>query len=148
MTPTSHDRQDQLVRLHVRFGWSQLFVFLLLGIALEAMHGFKTGWYLNAGEETRRLLLTLAHAHGVLLGLVNIAVGATLRSLPGMSPTRFRASSPLLLTGSILMPSGFLLGGFVTYGGDPGMGVFLVAPGALVVALAVGLIALATIRSA
>ena len=147
MTSASPENQGQMIRLHARFGWSQLFVFLLLGIVLEAMHGFKIGWYLNAGEETRRLLLTLAHAHGVLIGLVNIAFAATLKSLAEISPQRFRMSSPLLLMGSILMPMGFLLGGLVTYGGDPGMGVFLVAPGAGILALAVGLIALGTFRS-
>ena len=69
------------IRRHVRFGWTQVFCFLLLGLLLEAMHGFKVGWYLNAGEETRRLLLTLGHAHGALLGVVNVVFGATLHAL-------------------------------------------------------------------
>ena len=42
--------------LHLCFGWWQLLVFLSLGIALEVMHGFKVGWYLDADHETRRLM--------------------------------------------------------------------------------------------
>jgi len=128
----------------MRFGWAQMLLFLSLGIVLETMHGFKVGWYLNAGEETRRLLLTLAHAHGVLLGLVNLGFAATIHSLPNLAPKLLRLCSPLLLTACIMLPTGFLLGGLVTYGGDPGLGVFLVAPGAAILALAVGLITWAT----
>jgi hypothetical protein len=134
------------IRRHMRFGWTQMLLFLLLGIVLEAMHGFKVGWYLNVGEETRRLLLTLAHAHGVLLGLVNLAFAATLQALPNLDPRTCRLCSPLLLTACIMLPMGFLLGGLVTYGGDPGLGVFLVAPGAAVLTLAIALITWATFR--
>ncbi|MEO1913453.1 MAG: hypothetical protein ABGW98_06305, partial [Myxococcales bacterium] len=112
-------KSDRVGR-HIRFGWGQLLLFLVLGVVLEAMHGFKIGWYLNAGEETRRMLLTLAHAHGVLLGIVNIAYGLTLQGLPGMASATGRFESPLLMTASMMLPSGFLLGGLVTYGGDPG----------------------------
>lgn len=140
------DTQSQQIRRHIRFGWSQLLFFLILGIVLEAMHGFKVGWYLNAGEETRRLLLTLAHAHGVLLGLLNIAFAASVSAHRAMSPATARLASPLLLAGSIMMPSGFLLGGLVTYGGDPGLGVFLVAPGVLLLLCAVALITRASFR--
>jgi hypothetical protein len=144
------DQQKRAVYVnrHVRFGWAQLLLFLLLGTVLEAMHGFKVGWYLDAGEETRRLLLTLAHAHGVLLGLVSIVFGTTLSAMPRIPIPAIRMASPLLLTSSILMPTGFLLGGLVTYGGDPGVGVFLVAPGAALLALSVALVTWATFRKA
>lgn len=132
---------------HVRFGWAELLAFLLLGILLEAMHGFKLGWYLDAGEETRRLLLTLAHAHGVLLGLVNVVFGATIQAMPNVEARSLRLASPLLLAASILLPLGFLLGGLVTYGGDPGLGIFLVAPGAALLALAIALVAWSTFRA-
>lgn len=52
-------------------------LFIVLGIALETMHAFKVGSYLNAGNEIRRLMWTLAHAHGTLLALVHLAFGAT-----------------------------------------------------------------------
>jgi hypothetical protein len=136
--------KSDLVGRHIRFGWGQILLFLMLGVVLEAMHGFKIGWYLNAGEETRRMLLTLAHAHGILLGIVNIAYGLTLRGLPGMASASGRFESPLLMTASMMMPSGFLLGGLVTYGGDPGFGIFLVGPGAAMLVVAVGMIFRAT----
>ena len=65
------DPTRRYVRRHLRFGWWSVLVFLTLGTALEVMHGFKVDWYLNVANETRRLMWTLAHAHGVLLGLVH-----------------------------------------------------------------------------
>jgi hypothetical protein len=35
-----------------------------------------------------------------------------------------------MMGASILMPAGFFLGGVVTYGGDPGLGIFLLPIGA------------------
>ena len=64
---------------HLVFGWWCLLLFLFVGIGLEAMHGFKIGWYLDVSNETRRLMWRLGHAHGVLLSLVNIAFAHTLR---------------------------------------------------------------------
>ena len=136
-----------VIRRHLRFGWISLLVFLTLGVFLEAMHGFKVGWYLNAGEETRRLLLTLAHAHGVLLALVNVAFAATLASMPGLDPRAVRIASPCLAASGILLPAGFLLGGLVTYGGDPGLGVFLIPPAALLLFVGVAVVAFAALRA-
>lgn len=140
------ETEAKLVHRHVRFGWGALLCFLTLGIGLEAMHGFKLGWYLDVGEETRRLLLTLAHAHGVLLALVNLVFAATLRSLPGLDARSGRIASPCLLGASVLMPVGFGLGGLVTYGGDPGLGVLLVPPGAFLLFVAVAVIFRATLQ--
>jgi hypothetical protein len=64
---------NQLADRNLRFGWWSLLVFLSLGAVLEALHGFKIGWYVDVGNETRRLMFTLAQAHGTLLALVNIA---------------------------------------------------------------------------
>jgi hypothetical protein len=137
----------ETMRRHLRFGWVALLVFLTLGIALEAMHGFKVGWYLDAGAETRRLLLKLAHAHGVLLALVNVAFAVTLERVPGAGAHLVRVASPCLLAAAILLPSGFLLGGLVTYGGDPGLGIFLIPPGALVLFAGVASFAWALLRA-
>src|SRR4051794_6786004 len=68
----SEDRHNY-VRSHLRFGWWSLLLFLTLGMVLEGLHGFKVAWYLNVSTQTRRLLWTLAHAHGTALGLVHIA---------------------------------------------------------------------------
>ncbi len=113
---------------HLRFGWLSLFAWLTLGLTLEALHGFKAGWYLDVGHETRRLMFTLAHAHGTLLALVNIAAGLTARSATADT------DSAALRWGSVLLPLGFLLGGIVTHDGDPGLGILLVPVGGLAVA--------------
>ena len=114
---------------NLRFGWWSLLVFLSLGGVLETLHGFKIGWYIDVGNETRRLMFTLAHAHGTALALVNIAAGLTARN---MQRFQLRPSiSFTLIWAAILLPGGFFLGGIVTYDGDPGLGIWLVPIGAL-----------------
>ncbi len=125
------------VRRHLRFGWWSLLFFLTLGMLLEAMHGFKVGWYLDASNSTRRLMWTLSHAHGTLLALVNIAFAATLALLPGQAARSRRLVSPCLMGATLLLPGGFLLGGVVVYDGDPGVGIFLLPVGALLLFVAV-----------
>ena len=125
---------------NLRFGWWSLLIFLLFGGALETLHGFKIGWYLDVGNEMRRLMFTLAHAHGTLLALVNIAAGLTARSVARFD---LRPSiSSVLIWAAILLPVGFFLGGVVTYGGDPGLGVWFVPVGAILLFYSVARIAL------
>ena len=114
---------------HYRRGWAALLLFAALGLALEGLHGFKVGWYLDVVSETRRAMFTLGHAHGTLLGLLHIAFAATAdRYGVGVIPT---AAGRLLDSATILLPSGFLLGGVWIHGGDPGVAVILVPIGAL-----------------
>jgi hypothetical protein len=120
-----------LGRRHILFGWWSLLFYLTLGVFLEMLHGFKIGWYLNVSNESRRLMFTLAHAHGTLLALVQIAAGLTIRPVPVVSAAWRRFGSPALIGASVLLPGGFLLGGLNVMGGDPGYGIFLVPPGAL-----------------
>ncbi len=112
---------------HLQFGWWSILGFLTLGILLEFLHASKASWYLNEAFETRRHLWTLAHAHGVLLGVLHIAFALTCSHLIG-SERRLRIASRCL-SGAILLPGGFLLGGVVIYDGDPGLGIFLVPVG-------------------
>ncbi len=121
---------------HLRFGWWSLFTFLALGVVLETLHGFKIGWYLDVDVEMRRLMLTLAHAHGTLFAVVNIAAGLTLRTVKGFELTRAASSS--LIWGAVLLPVGFLLGGVAIHDGDPGWGVWLVPVGALLMLYGAG----------
>ena len=65
-----------LARTHFRWGWWSLLVFLTLGLFLESLHAFKAAFYLDASSSTRRLMWTLAHAHGTLLSLVHLAFAA------------------------------------------------------------------------
>ena len=134
------------VRLHLAVGWASLLVFLTLGIVLESMHAFRVQWYLAADEaEWRRLMWTLAHAHGVLIALVHIAFAASVNLLPAwQGKTRLFASRSLISAG-ILMPCGFFLGGLFVYENDPGIGVWLVPAGSLLLFLAVLLTTRATL---
>jgi hypothetical protein len=119
------------IQRHLRFGWWTLLVFLTFGVLLEAFHGLKAGWYLNVSNETRRLMWTLAHAHGTLLGLLHLAFSFTVYLVPAW-PDRSRSlASNSLLAATVLIPGGFFLGGLVIYAGDPGMGILLVPLGAL-----------------
>ncbi len=125
---------------NLRFGWWALLVYVSLGLTLETLHGFKIGWYLDVGNEMRRLMFTLGHAHGTALALVNIVAGLTARNV-----ARFQVRPSIsfaLIWAAILLPGGFFLGGVVTYGGDPGLGVWLVPFGALLLFYGVARIAL------
>lgn len=129
----AQDAGDALVQRHMSLGWWSLAIFTLLGLALEAAHGVKLGWYLDLSNATRRLAFTLAHAHGTLLGLVNIAFAVSLGTAR-MTPAAAARSSFALRLATVLMPIGFLLGGTGFYAGDPGFAIVLVPPaGALLV---------------
>jgi membrane protein DedA with SNARE-associated domain len=130
----------QLADRNLRFGWWSLLIFLSLGAVLETLQGFKIGWYLDVGNETRRLMFTLAHAHGTLLAVVNIAAGLTARIVDRFT---LRSSVSLaLIWAAILLPAGFFLGGIVIYDGDPGLGVWLVPIGAALLFYSIARIAL------
>lgn len=128
------DMPHDLRRRHLAFGWWSLLVFLTLGMCLEGLHGFKIRWYLDAANETRRLMFTLGHAHGTLLALVHLAFAATQdeRSAPSAAFV-----SRALVGASLLVPGGFVLGGLFVYDGDPGLGVLLVPLGAVLLFAAV-----------
>jgi len=130
-----------LIRRHLQVGWWALLIFLTAGLALEALHGFKIEAYLKVTNETRRLMWTLAHAHGTLLGLVNLAFASSLRVLPAWPEPSKRFASSALIAATILMPAGFFLGGVFIYAGDPGLGILLVPVGGILLFAAVLMIA-------
>jgi len=132
-----------LLRRHLRFGWWSLAFFLLVGTTLEAMHGFKVGYYLDASNATRRLLWTLAHAHGSLLGLVHLGFAASLGLGVALSERSSRWASSCLMSASFLLPGGFAIGGWFAEAGDAGLGVLLVPVGAAALLVSVVLMALA-----
>lgn len=119
-----------LTQVHLRNGWIGLLLFASLGIALESLHAFKSAAYLGVDQEMRRLMWTLAHAHGVGLSLLQVALAATLHLVPTPPSSRWAAAGRLLNAACILIPLGFFLGGLQTYEGDPGLGVWLVPLGA------------------
>ena len=136
-----------LSRRHFLVGWWSVFGFAGLGLLLEAFHGFKIGAYLDVSNETRRLMWTLAHAHGTLLGLVHIVFGLTLVQLPRLQPAAVRLASQALVGASIFLPLGFFLGGVRFYAGDPGLGIALVPVGAVLLLAALWQIARAINRT-
>ena len=115
-------------RRHLRFGWWSLLLFATLGLVLESLQGFKVRAYLDVANETRRLMWTLAHAHGTLLAIVHVIFALTWRSAPASLPSP-RLISASLIAASVLLPGGFFLGGVTFYSGDPGVGVVLVPVG-------------------
>ena len=137
---SSHQRQ-RTARWHQRIGWWGLALFLSLGIVLETLHGFKIGWYLDPAHQLRRLLWTLAHAHGTLLSLVHIAFAAGLLQFGYWSERRLKLASFFLIDALLLLPLGFFLGGIGHSEVDPSPGVLLVPVGALLLLVAVALIA-------
>jgi hypothetical protein len=124
-------------RRHLRFGWWSLLLFTVLGLGLEILHGFKVSAYLDASNDTRRLMWTLAHAHGTLLALVHVLFGLTIWVAPEMATRSRSLISWCLIGASVLLPGGFFLGGIVFYGGDPGLSVLLVPIGAVVLMIAI-----------
>ena len=118
-------------RRHLLVGWWSLLLFATLGLTLEGLHVFKVRGYLDVSNETRRLMWTLAHAHGVLLSLVHIAFAYTLHMLSTRSRWAPQRASICLIAAGVVLPGGFFLGGIRVYGGDPGLGAVLVPVGAV-----------------
>jgi hypothetical protein len=124
-------------RRHLRFGWWSLLIFATLGLALESLHAFKVPGYLDVSNETRRLMWTLAHAHGTILGIVHVIFGLTLRTTAIPAARNPRTASLCLIGSSLLLPGGFFLGGVAFYSGDPGLGVLLVPVGGVLLLVAI-----------
>lgn len=121
-------------------------MFSAVGLVLEGLHGLKADVYLDVGSEPRRLMWTLAHAHGTLLGLIHVGFAITVPYL-GATGSLVRLSW-LLTAAGVLMPLGFFLGGIVIHGGDPGLPVLLVPAGAVALIIAGAMIVAALPRSA
>lgn len=138
--------RGRIARRHHLVGWWALLAFLTLGIALETLHGFKADLYLDPANRVRRLMWTLAHAHGTLLALVNIAFAAGLPAFGSWGERGLKLASFFLLDALVLLPVGFFLGGIEPSEGDPASGVLLVPVGAALLLAAVALIAWAASR--
>jgi hypothetical protein len=121
---------------HLKTGWWMIFGFTAMGLLLELLHGFKVSWYVGGASETRRLMWTLAHAHGTLLGLVNVAFAGAASSFQKWPANQRGFASRSLLAASILLPLGFFLAGMRVYSGDPGLGFLLIPPGGAALLLA------------
>lgn len=139
----SNSSEAVLVQRHLRIGWWMLAVFVTLGLVLEGLHAFKAGSYLGVKQETRRLMWTLAHAHGTLLGILNLCFVQALLSFKHWAGGTRRIASTAILWSALLLPAGFFLGGMDARGGDPGAGILLVPAGGVLLLVAVWLTAMA-----
>ncbi len=128
----------------LRLGWAMIAIFLLGGLVLESLHFVKAPFYVDA--RLRRELWTLAHAHGTLLGAINVLFALTAARHLADETRRARAAA-LLRFGAPLVPAGFFLGGIGAAEGDPSVFVVLVPIGALLCAAAVGIVALDLLRA-
>jgi hypothetical protein len=129
----------RIAERHTRVGWLAIVIFTGMGIVLDALHGFKVPWYLSVATQARRHMWTLCHSHGTLLGVLNLLF-AQLCSSPSTDRVP-RLASRALVAATLLMPSGFFLGGMVVHGGDPGVGAVLVPIGGGLTWIAVALAA-------
>jgi hypothetical protein len=120
-----------------------LVVWLVGGMALETLHLVKAPSYLE--DSLRRELWTLAHAHGALLSAVGLLLVVLVPRL-ALAPARLRRIDRLTTAGLILLPLGFLLGGIAHGEADPSPFVVLVPVGAVLLAVALVLVALARRR--
>ena len=102
----SNPEARDYTRIHLRIGWWSILVFLTLGLGLEWLHATKAPWFLNQAAPTRRSLLTLAHAHGVLLGMGHVAFALSVSHLKGCE-RRLRGASAGLIAAGVLIPLGF-----------------------------------------
>ena len=140
-TETDSQQQELVIR-HLKTGWIGLLIFLSLGVLLEVLHGLKLDVYLDVRNSTRRLMWTLAHAHGTLFSLIHLAFACSLtvlgnkngKSLPA---AKLRTTSRCLTGAIVFLPLGFLLGGIWIFDGDPGPGILLVPIGAILLLIGV-----------
>jgi hypothetical protein len=110
----------------VRQGWISLAAWIVFGLLIEGLIGFRSPVLLD--DSTRRDMFRLAHAHGTLLNLVLIAAAICAR----LDLVRFgRVTSLGLRAAVVLLPAGFLLGGIWHFKDDPGVAILAVPVGAV-----------------
>lgn len=120
---------------HLRLALATTVLFLAMGLWLEAMLGLRAAGLVD--DELRREFLRLGHAHGALLGLVNVALAYALERLrtPAAWATRIR---PAALVGALAVGLGFVGGGLWHGPTDPGPLVLAVPAGAMLLLSSLG----------
>jgi hypothetical protein len=110
----------------LRQGWVWLAIWIVFGIVIEGLIGFRSPALLD--DLIRKEMFRLAHAHGTLLNVVLIVAAICVR----LELIRIQAIAALgLRAAALLLPLGFLLGGLWHFKDDPGIGIFLVPIGAV-----------------
>src|SRR6201999_2123324 len=111
----------------LRQGWASIALWMSVGLLLEGLLGYKIPAYLN--DPQRRELFRLGHTHGTFLGIILI-VAALALDRGAKVP---KAAQMALRVGAVLMPVGFFVAGVWHPESDPGLAIWLVPPGALLV---------------
>ena len=128
---------EALARRHQVWGWRLLAFFMTCGLLLEGMHGFKIGLYLDPNNTLRRELWTLAHAHGTLIAIIQLAFSQVVSRHWWSSLPQIRLCSFLYFGAAFFLPAGFFLGGIKPYSNsDPWIGIWWVPLGALFLIMA------------
>lgn len=127
--------------LHLRLSLLLVAAFLGLGIIVESLLGTRAAALWD--DPLRREFVRLGHAHGGLLGLLNLALGWAMTHLhtPEGWARKVRVAAWL---GATFVGLGFLGGGVWHGATDPGLLILLVPTGALLLLSA--LIAAALLR--
>jgi hypothetical protein len=126
---------------HVRWSLGVTAAFVAIGLWLEAMFGLRAaGW---VDDPLRREFLRLGHAHGALLGMLNLCLAWAMVRLttPEAWAARVRLAA---LCGAVLVGAGFFGGGLWHAAEDPGPLVLAVPAGAMM--LIASLVAVALLR--
>ena len=114
--------------LHVRLSLLLVAAFLGLGIIVESLLGTRAAALWD--DELRREFVRLGHAHGGLLGLLNLGIGWAMLHLrtPEGWARKLRVAA---WSGAALVGLGFLGGGIWHGATDPGLLILMVPTGAL-----------------
>lgn len=126
---------------HIRGALVLVAAFVASGLCLELMLGLRVpGW---VDDPLRREFLRLGHAHGGILGILNLALAWALQRLATGEgwARRIRVAA---LGGAAFVGVGFIGGGVWHGPTDPGPLVFIVPAGA--VAMLVAVVAAALVR--
>lgn len=130
-------------RAHLRLTIASIAVFLAFGIVLEGLYGLRRAEWMD--DEIRREFWRLGHAHGGLLGVLNLALAWAMGRLatPVAWASRIRLAA---WVGAGMVGLGFFGGGLFHGPTDPGPAVLVVPAGAAMVLAT--LIAVAWLRPA
>lgn len=127
---------------HLRLALLQVAVFLAVGLWLEAMYGLRADGWID--DDLRREFLRLGHAHGALLGILNLAIAWAMARL-GTPESWARPIRVAALLGALLVGLGFFGGGLWHAPTDPGPIVLVVPAGAMM--LLASCVAIAIVRA-
>jgi hypothetical protein len=129
---------------HLRLSLAVTAIFLAMGLWLEAMLGLRAAGVFD--DALRREFLRLGHAHGALLGLLNVALALAMERLhtPSAWATRIR---PAALVGALAVGLGFVGGGLWHGLTDPGPLVLAVPAGAMLLLSSLGAVVLVRAKS-